>query len=69
MSDLQLGLLGIGILVVIGVLAYNKLQEARLKRQSEESFGSQHDDVLLGGARASRPPSGERIEPTFSAPP
>ena len=70
-SELQLGLLGIGILVVIGVLAYNKLQEARLKRQSEEAFGSRHDDVLLGGGRTSRQPSGtsERIEPTFSAPP
>ena len=62
MSELQLGLLGIGVLVVVGVLVYNKLQEARLRRQSEEAFGSRHDDVLLGGKAAVR----ERIEPTLS---
>lgn len=71
MSELQLGLLGIGVLVVVGVLVYNKLQEARLKRQSEEVFGSRHDDVLLGGKAAPRRPGGstERIEPTLSEAP
>ena len=37
MSELQLGLLGIGILVVVGVLAYNKLQERRLRREAERT--------------------------------
>ena len=74
MSELQLGLLGIGVLVVVGVLAYNKLQEARLKRQAEEVFGSKHDDVLLGGksgdSRSQRLASStERIEPTLSVAP
>jgi hypothetical protein len=74
MSELQLGLLGIGVLVVVGVLIYNKLQEARLKRQAEEVFGSRHDDVLMdgrsGGTAPGRPASPvERIEPTLSAPP
>ncbi len=74
MSELQLGLLGIGVLVVLGVLAYNKLQEARLKRQAEEVFGSKHDDVLLGAKPGDAPPrqpagSTERIEPTMSATP
>jgi hypothetical protein len=74
MSELQLGLLGIGVLVVLGVLAYNKLQEARLKRQAEEVFGSKHADVLLAGKSgntASQRPAGstERIEPTLSAAP
>ncbi len=74
MSELQLGLLGIGVLVVLGVLAYNKLQEARLRRQAEKVFGSKHDDVLLGGKSgdtASRRPAGstERIEPTLTATP
>ena len=73
MSELQLGLLGIGVLVVVGVLIYNKLQEARLKRQAEEVFGSRHDDVLMGGrsgGTAPGRPAGpvERIEPTLSAP-
>ncbi len=68
MSELQLGLLGIGVLVVVGVLAYNKLQESRLKRQSEEAFGSRHDDVLLGGKAAAQGADAvrERIEPTLS---
>lgn len=71
MSELQLGLLGIGVLVVVGVLAYNRLQEARLKRQAEQTFGSRHDDVLLGGkagdaAVERKADSIERIEPTLS---
>ena len=71
MSELQLGLLGIGALVVVGVLVYNKVQEARLKRQSEEVFGSRHDDVLLGRESASRQTDGsaDRIEPTLSGAP
>jgi hypothetical protein len=72
MSELQLGLLGIGVLVVIGVLIYNKLQEARLKREAEEVFGSRHDDVLMGGRNGGSAPErpagpAERIEPTLSA--
>jgi len=68
MSELQLGLLGIGVLVVIGVLVYNKLQETRLKRNAEETFGSRHDDVLLGGQITPRRPASsiERVEPTLS---
>ena len=71
MSELQLGLLGIGALVVAGVLIYNKLQEARLRRQSEQAFASRHDDVLLGSKAASRRGASahERIEPTLSQAP
>jgi hypothetical protein len=68
MSDLHLGLLGIGILVVAGVLVYNKLLEIRLRRQGEALFGSHHDDVLLGakaGETAGGP--GARIEPTMAS--
>ncbi len=71
MSELQLGLLGIGVLVVAGVLAYNKWQELKLKRESQEAFGSRHDDVLLGAKSegADRPMEAiERIEPTLSVP-
>jgi hypothetical protein len=74
MSELQLGLLGIGILVVVGVLVYNKLQERRLKREAEEVFSSRHDDVLMGGLTGGALPGltagpAERIEPTFATPP
>ncbi len=71
MSELQLGLLVIGILVVVGVLAYNKLQERKLGRKVQEDFGSRHDDVLMDAKRAGiapglPPATPERIEPTFS---
>jgi hypothetical protein len=56
MSELQLGLLGIGIAVVVAVLGYNKWQEAKLRRRAEGSFGSRHPDVLLGGGPRSEPP-------------
>ena len=59
MSDLQLGLLGIGVIVVVAVIAYNKWQEFKLKRRAEATFASSHHDVLFGeradavaGARA-----------------
>lgn len=51
MSELQLGLLIIGALVVIAVVAYNKWQENRLRRRTESAFATVHEDVLLGGAK------------------
>lgn len=48
MSDLQFGLLGIGVLVVAVVLAYNKWQELKLRRRTEAAFASRHHDALLG---------------------
>ena len=58
MSDLQLGLLGIGILVVIAVLAYNKWQELKLRRQTEAAFASRHRDVLFGERPGEAVPAG-----------
>ena len=60
MSDLQIGLLAVGALVVVGVLAYNGLQERRARRAVERAFGSSHPDVLM-----SEP--GQRREPAFEA--
>jgi hypothetical protein len=54
MSDLQLGLLAIGVAVVVGVIAYNKWQEAKLRRRTEAAFGSRHGDALRRGTRADR---------------
>jgi len=78
MSDLQLGLLVIGAVIVIAVLAYNKWQDLRYRRQAERSFGAGHDDVLLQPAQEAEPiePSRpvstvpepvERIEPGIAA--
>ncbi len=61
MTDLQLGLLVIGVLVVVGVFAYNRRQESAARRQAQRAFGgSGHADVLL------QEPQGRR-EPTFTA--
>jgi FtsZ-interacting cell division protein ZipA len=50
MTELQLGLLAIGAVVVAGVFAYNRVQEKRAQREAQRSFASGHDDVLLGGS-------------------
>src|SRR5262245_58215725 len=64
MSDLQLSLLAIGVAVVVGVVAYNRWQEAKLRRRTEATFGSRHGDVLLQEAG---PAAGG--EPGTAAPP
>jgi hypothetical protein len=70
MSDLQIGLLAVGALVVVGVLLYNGLQERRARRAAERAFGSAHADVLLGDPGQRREPSldaGARREPPAQA--
>ncbi len=71
MSELQLGLLIIGALVVIAVIVYNKWQENRLRRRTESAFATVHEDVLLGGAKAASYEIDEGIvAPTpYEAPP
>jgi len=57
MSELQLGLLAIGAVLVAGVFAYNRHQEKAAQRAAERNFRSAHADVLLE-------PQATRIEPT-----
>src|SRR5687768_13649879 len=47
MSDLQVSLLIIGVVVVGGVTAFNWYQQWRLRRRLENAFGEKHEDVLL----------------------
>lgn len=82
MSDLQIGLLALGALVVICVLAFNKIQEWRARRDATRHFSSDHEDVLLQGERPTikkprpldadpadePPPAAGRVEPTWSEP-
>lgn len=56
MSELQIGLLAIGVLVIVGVVAYNRIQERAARRAAEKAFGSDHADVLLGTGAASAEP-------------
>lgn len=70
MSDLQVSLLIIGVVVVGGVTAFNWFQQWRLRRRLEDAFGEKHEDVLLrtpparGGAGRVEPQLGaQRVEP------
>ena len=67
MSDLQIGLLAVGALVVVGVLAYNGLQERQARRAAERAFGASHADVLMAEGAARKEPSFESAQRRESA--
>ena len=68
MSSLQLGLIVAGIVLVVGVVIYNWLQERRVRRRIRKAFretGSGSD----GSAEDARAPTvrgGARVEPTLA---
>lgn len=64
MSDLQISLVIIGVVVIVGVILFNKIQLARYHRRIQEGFRHDHDDVLLDVEHVSVA-TGERIEPQF----
>ena len=74
MSDLQIGLLMLGVLVVAGVLAFNWYQERQFRRRAEQTFAGKHDDILFerratlaaGTAPAPDVLDEVRIEPSIS---
>ena len=81
MSDLQVSLLIIGIVVVGGVTAFNWFQQWRLRRKLEQAFGDKPEDVLLREEPAREEPAREepareqpvreqphRVEPRFYVP-
>lgn len=83
MTELQIGLIGLGATAVVGVLAFNKWQEYRQRKLAEAVFKPRHEDVLLDGGAASQvavqraepelrseEPAfvGERLEPMFADP-
>jgi len=61
MTEFQLGLLLIGILAIVGVIVFNRVQERIASKRAERAFGSQHADVLLGEAPQRREPT---LEPS-----
>lgn len=60
MTDLTLGLVLAGGLAVVGVLAYNRLQERKARGQAERAFTSPAPDVLLSDPQGRHEP---RLEP------
>ncbi|HZP91424.1 MAG TPA: cell division protein ZipA C-terminal FtsZ-binding domain-containing protein [Burkholderiales bacterium] len=74
MSDLQIGLLLLGLCVVAGVVAYNWWQERQFRKRGERAFPRPESDVLLAGGAEPvagvRPGShAPRIEPQFVSAP
>jgi ZipA, C-terminal FtsZ-binding domain len=63
MSDFQLALLAIGAAVIAGVVAYNKWQEVKFRRNSERAFGAPRADVLVD--RVATPPTNAEPAPQF----
>lgn len=70
MNELQLALIGLGVLAVAGVWAYNLWQARQHRKAVEKGFVQTHDDVLMKDApparvaEAAAPP---RREPTVAA--
>lgn len=65
MSDLQISLLAIGAVVVMGIYIFNRWQEHKLKRHTDEAFNVGHGDVLQEDAYA--PVVSGRIEPSLGS--
>ncbi|MDP1673557.1 MAG: cell division protein ZipA C-terminal FtsZ-binding domain-containing protein [Burkholderiales bacterium] len=64
MSDLQIALAAIGLVVVGGVYAFNIWQERKLRQRLQKAFEGEHADVLLKTAEAEPVERAEpRIEP------
>ena len=75
MSELQIALTLLGVLIVAAVLAFNWWQEKKFRRRGEETFSRGHKDVLLERAAVSMAPvsavtsrhglDASRIEPSM----
>lgn len=62
MSDLQIGLLGIGALVIAAVYAFNRYQERKYHRQADQNFNAPREDILFE-RREQAAEGGARVEP------
>ena len=69
MTELQIGLIGLGAAAVAAVFGYNKWQELRQRKIAEALLKPKHEDVLFAGsaAKAESLPS-ERAEPVLGDP-
>lgn len=65
MSDLQLSLVVVGLLVIGGVYLFNSLQERRFRRRLGQAFEGEREDVLL----KERPDAAARVEPQIASTP
>lgn len=68
MSELQLGLIGLGTVAVAGVVAYNKWQEHRHRKVAEQLLDKGHEDILLDAARNEAPRAAAEPVPSREVP-
>src|SRR5687768_3012224 len=66
MSDLQIGLVVVGVFVVAGVYLFNWRQERIFRRNAEQAFAHEHEDVLLQSSPSDLAPQA-RVEPKLHA--
>jgi len=66
-NSLQYGLIGLGALAIVCLVAYNLWQEYKTRKHAEQAFRSTHHDVLLDGdvEPAVPPAAGGRVEPAL----
>lgn len=64
MSNLQISLIIIGIIVITGVAVFNWLQQLRYRRKVQTAFDHKHDDILLETHSSEN--IAQRIEPKFN---
>lgn len=57
MTELQMGLIGLGATAVVGVFGYNKWQEYRQRKVAESLLKPAHDDILLGKTTPTEAPA------------
>ena len=55
MSDLHLSLMIFGVVVIVGVVAYNWIQEQRFRKMAQQRFQAPRDDVLMSSDDAMEP--------------
>jgi len=69
MSDLQISLIVVGILIIGCVVFYNWIQRRRYERNTEKAFKNKYDDVLLETEEVKEvekfEPIRSRVEPTI----
>ena len=74
MTELQMGLIGLGAAAVVGVFGFNKWQEIRQRKVAEAVLKPHHEDVLLAKGAKSEPspapvPELQRNEPEIRVAP
>ena len=61
MSDLQISLIIIGMIVIVGVVIFNWLQQHRYRRKVQAAFDHEHSDIVLNTQDSED--TTQRIEP------